>query len=238
MAYESRPLRRQKIRYNSANSDAKLRYQLLLDGEKQTPDSAPTITIYRPGNSTALVSAANMTLSGTVATYSADTTTVASWPVETGYRAEVATTVSTVVYTDSIIFDVCKFLLWMDIGADQLIAMDERVASMAHNSDDDFSELIEAVRDVLQLKLETRVLEDKQLLENMVLDKSRIAIPARYYVLAAIYEEKRDHEQADRYEEKADALWRSVVSSISYDRNQDLEEDSGVGGIQDFRLVY
>jgi hypothetical protein len=238
MAYESRPLRRQKIRYNSANSDALLRHQLVLDGAKQTPDEAPAITIYRPGTATALLTSEAMTLSGTVATYAVDTTTTASWPVETGYRGEVVTTVSSVDYTDVILFDVCKHLLWLDVAVDQLIAIDERVAAMAHNDDDDFSEIIEAVRDKLQLKLETRAIKDGQLLENMILDKSRIAIPARYYVLAAIFEEKRDYEQADRHKEEAQELWRSMVAGIKYDENQDLEEDPNQGGVQSFRLVY
>lgn len=238
MAYEARPLRRQKILYNNANDASVLKYQLLVDGAKATPDAAPTITIYAPGNSTALVGPVAMTLSGTVSTYSADTTTVASWPVQTGYRAHVISTVGGLTYEDELIFDVCKFLLLLDVGRDQLVGLDERVATMAHAGDEDFSEIIEAVRDELQTMIESRVIGDKKLIENMILDKSRIAMPARLYMLAQIFEEKADPDQADRYRERADTLWRAVMDSIQYDSNQDLEEDAKIGGPQGVRITY
>lgn len=238
MAFEHRPLRRQKLRYNSDNADNLLRHQLLLDGEKQTPDSAPTVTIYRPGSTTALVTDAAMTLSGTVATYAVDTTTVASWPVEEGYRARVTTTVSTVEYINDIYVDVVKHLLRLDVGVDQLEALDERVVAMQHRGDDDFSDLIEAVRDELQARIETKVIKDKKLLENMILDVSRVSIPARLLILARIFENKSDYQAADRYKAQFDELWRATMSSIRYDTNQDQEEDSTVGGVQSFRLVF
>ena len=72
MAYEQRNLRRQKVRYNDDNDDNKLEYQLVLDGAKVTPTSA-TITIYKPGSTAAVVSAASMTLSGSVLQYAPDT---------------------------------------------------------------------------------------------------------------------------------------------------------------------
>lgn len=238
MGFEHRPLRRQKLRYDSDNADNLLRFQLVLDGEKQTPDSAPTVTIYRPGSTTALVTDAAMTLAGTVATYAVDTTTTASWPVEQGYRARVTTTVDTVEYVADIYVDVVKNLLRLDVGVDQLEALDERIVAMQHRSDDDFSDLIEAVRDELQARIETKVIKDKKLLENMILDVSRVSIPARYLVLARIFEEKSDYEASDRYMSRFDELWRATISSIRYDTNQDLAEDSTIGGVQSFRLVF
>lgn len=238
MAFEHRPLRRQKVRYDSDNADNALRFQLLLNGEKQTPDSAPTVTIYAPGNSTALVTDASMTLSGTVATYSCDTTTTSSWPVEQGYRARITTTVSTVDYLSDIYFDVVKHLLWLDIGVDQLEALDERLVAMQHRGDDDFSDLIEAVRDELQARIESKVIDDKKLLENMILDVSRVSIPARHLILSRIFEEKSDYEAADRYRAQFDELWRATMSSIRYDTDQDQEENARLGGVQAFRLVY
>lgn len=238
MAFEHRPLRRQKVRYDDDNADNALRFQLLLDGEKQTPDSAPTITIYAPGNSTALVDGASMTLSGTVATYTVDTTTEASWPIGTGYRADIDVTVSTVVYHAHIIFDVVRYLLRLDIGVDQLEAIDERVSAMQHRGDDDFSDIIEACRDELQARLETKRIKDGKLRENMVLDVSQISIPARYLILARIFETKRDYEAADRRMAQFDELWRVAISSIQYDESQDGQEDSTIGGVQTMRMVY
>lgn len=238
MAYEQRAIRRQKVRYDDDNSDTPLRWQRVIDGEKATPDAAPTITIYAPGNSTALVTDDDMTLSGTVATYSVDTTTEASWPVQTGYRARIKTTVGSIEYLDDVMFDVVKFILTLDIGVDQLAALDERVSSMQHRGDEDFGELIEAVRDELQAMIETRVIKDNRLLENMILDVSRVSIPARFLILHRIHEEKENYEAATRYMERFQELWRSTLSTIQYDSGQDLEEDSTLGGVQAFRLVY
>jgi len=238
MAWEHRPLRRQKLRYNSDNADNPLRYQLVFDGEKQTPDEAPTITIYRPGSATALVTDDDMTLVGTVSTYAVDTTTVADWPVEQGYRARITTTLSTVEYVSDIYVDVVKHLLRLDVGVDQLEALDERLVAMQHRSGDTFAELIEAVRDELQARIESKVIGDKKLLENMILDASRVAIPARLLILSRVFEEKRDYETADRYKSQFDELWRATMSSIRYDTSQNQEEGSTIGGVQSFRLVY
>ena len=238
MAFEHRPLRRQKVRYDDANADNPLRSQLVYDGAKQTPDSAPSITIYAPGGTTALVSAAAMTLSGTVATYSVDTTTESSWPIGTGYRADIVTTVGGTDYDTHLMFDVVRYLLRLDVAADQLRALDERLVAMQHRGDDDFSDIIEAVRDELQTRLETRAIKDSLLIENMVIDTSRVSIPARYLIIGRLLEEKRDYEAADRRIAQFDELWRAVINSIEYDFNQDGAEDSKMGGIQSFRQEY
>ena len=117
MAYEHKPLRRQKVRYNNTNDDNPLLYQLVVDEEKVTPTSA-TITIYAPGNSTALVTAAVMTVTGTLLTYKPDTTTEASWPIATGYRADIVVTYATLTYDRHVVFDIVPYLLITGVARD------------------------------------------------------------------------------------------------------------------------
>lgn len=238
MAHEARTLRRQKIRYNNTNDDLPITWQLVEAGEKKTPSVAPTIEVFAPNNTTAILAATNMTLSGTIATYSIDTTTTATWPVATGYRAHIVTTTGGVTFEDDVMFDVAKYALRLAIGVDQLVDLDERVAAMAHNNDEDFSRLIEAVRDELQTLIESRVIDDKRLLESMILDQARVAVPARFLILSRIFEEKKDYDHADRYRDQFDTLWRAVLSSIQYDTNEDLSEDARIGGVGSINLVY
>jgi hypothetical protein len=241
MVYESRHLRRQKVRYNSTNLDNPLSAQLTVAGAKVTPASA-TITIYAPGNSTALVSAAAMTVSGTLLTYSVTTTTVASWPVEEGYRAELAITVgsggSAVVYSRVVIFDVCKFVLVLGITRDQLLALDENILAADHAGDEDFSEVIEAVRDELQLLLETKAIDGGHAVENMIVDASRVAIPARRKVLSTIWRNKGDITRAEHHEAEFGKLWTAVMAGVRFDKDQDGEEEEGAGRIDGIRLVF
>lgn len=237
MAYESRHLRRQKVRYNSTNATTPLSTQFVLAGAKVAPTSA-TITIYAPGNSTALVSAAAMTVSGTLLSYAPDTTTVASWPIEEGYRAELAITYGGAVYSQTLIFDVCKFVLNLGITRDQLLALDEGVRAAEHAGDEDFSEVIEAVRDELQLLLETRAIDGGHAVENMVVDASRVAIPARRKVLATIWRNKGDVPRAEYHEAEFKALWTAVIAGVRFDKDQDGEEEEGAGRIDGIRLVF
>ena len=58
---------------------------------KTTPDTA-TISIYAPGGTTNLLTIAqSMTITGSILSYLVDTTTVASWPIGTSYRADIET---------------------------------------------------------------------------------------------------------------------------------------------------
>jgi len=236
-AYEARHLRRQKVRYSDANTEYPLRYQFVLDGVKYTPASA-TITIYKPGSTTAVLDATAMTVSGTLCTYSVNTTTVADFPVGTGYRARIAATIAGVEHLDDIIFDVVKFILLLDIGKDQLLAMDDRLRAMDHNGDEDFSEIIEAVRDEMQLLLETKAVDGGPMLEAMFLDKSRVSIPARYLVLAQIFETKQNYEAADRYRKKFDSLWRQMLAGVKLDASQAQEETTSPQGLHGTRLRF
>ena len=236
MAYEQRNLRRSKVRFNDDNDDNPLEFQLVIDGAKVTPTSG-TITIFKPGSSTAVVTTASMTLSGSVLKYAVNTTTTANYPVDEGYRADLAITYSGVVYKRQLVFDVAKYLLDLNIGFDQLVAFDDSIRGMTHDGDEDFSELIEACRDVLQTRIESKVLEDKRLLENMILDHSRVASAARFYILSRIYLNKGDLERHDLYRNDFDQLFDAVLNSIQYDKAQDGEERTEMGGIQEVRLV-
>ncbi len=235
MAYEERPLRRQRVRYNSANTDNPLKAQLVRAGAKVTP-SAATITIYAPGNSTALVSAAAMTISGTIASYSVSTTSTDSWPIQMGYRADISATVGGVVSRETIVFDVVRHLLHIPVGIDQLLARDDGIRGLVHNNGINFESLIEAARDEIQLRLEVKALADKRLLENMILDSSQLAVLFRLYVLAAIWNEKRDYDHADRYTDQFRDLFDAFVAGIQYDTDQSGHEETRQGGVQPMRL--
>lgn len=237
MAYESRTLRRQKVRYNSDNADHPIVYQRVLEGAKATP-SAVTITVFAPGNATAVLAETAMTVSGTVATYSLDTTTTTDFPVATGYRGRIKATIGGTDYLDDIQFDVAPYLLYLAIGRDQLVALDDRIDGMEWAGDEDFSEIIEAVRDELQARIESKVIQDKRLLETMILDQSRVAIPARFLVLSRIWRAKGEDERAEQFREDFNELWRVALDSIQYDADEDGEEDSRMGGLQFIRRRY
>jgi hypothetical protein len=236
MAYERKRLGRTKVRYDDANDDNLLTYQLLVGDAKITPTSA-TITIYAPGGTTALVSAASMTVTGSLLTYAVNTTTETSWPVGTGYRAEIVTTYSSVTYPDVVMFDVCKFVPPGRIGRDQLVALDQRVRAMSHDGDEDFSELIGACRDEFQFMVETKVLAGNQLLESMILDAGHAAVPLRHLILSKLFKEAGNDDAAKDYRESFDELFKSMMAGIKFDKNQDLAEDTLIGGVQQVRLV-
>jgi len=236
VAYEQRNLRRQKVRYNSANADSPLTFQLVDEGDgKVTPDEAPTITIYREGVSDALLEDQDTTLSGTLATYSIDTTTTATWPVSGNYRAELTVVVSSVSHVRHLVFDVVKYLLDIGIGRDQLLDRDEKILARAHAGNETLQPIINACRDDLQFMLETKAIENDAVLENMVIDPSRLAVPARYYILEALTREI-DTDLADYYQKHFDSMWRNLLSGIKWDANLDGYEDSEQGDAGHQRL--
>lgn len=237
MVYEARPLRRQKVRYNSTNVDTPLRYQPVRNGEKQTP-TAVTVEVFAPGVATAVLTPTAMTISGTIASYSIDTTTTTDYPIGTGYRGRILATIGGVVHTDDVYFDVAPFVLHLAIGRDQLLALDDRLDGMEWAGDEDFSEIIEAVRDELQTRIESKVIDDKKLLETMVLDQTRVATPARFLILSRIWRAKGEPELAAAYREDFAELWRVTLDSIQYDTGQDQEEDARIGGIQMMRKRF
>jgi hypothetical protein len=236
MAYERRPLKRQKVRYNSDNDDNLLVYQLVVDDEKVTPTSA-TIAIYKPGTSTAVLSATAMTKSGTLLTYAVDTTTTANYPVGEGYRGEIITTYDSKTYNDVLMFDVCKFLLTGWLTRDQLIDRDDSLLAAEHAGDENFPGLISSSRDELQILVEARAFADGHLLEDMILEHGKFATVMRLYVLETYHRNKGHTEKADKLEEKFDTLWAAFLNGIRYDKNQDGEESTDVGGIVRQKLV-
>jgi hypothetical protein len=238
MAYEARHLRRQKIRYNNDNDDNPLLYQLIQDGVKITPSSA-TIQIFNSsGTSILSATATSLSISGTLMTYAPDTTTVATWPIDTGYRAHwIVTDSGSVTYESDQIFDVVNFVPFGWIGRDQLIALDDRVKGMEHDGDEDFSEVIEAVRDIIQLSIETKAVDDEQLLEDMILDHSRVAVVARFKVLAQLFREKGDAESAEYYDGEYSSTLEQMLAGIKYDTDQGLEEDEEQGRLTQVRLT-
>ena len=230
MAYEQKSLRRQKLRYDSDNEDNPVVFQLVVDGAKVTPASA-TIAITDP-DGTAVLTASAMTASGTLLTYAVDTDDADDFPAATGYRADLAITVGTgddaVVYTRHIVLDVVKYVLDLGIGRDQLLARDESILAAEHAGDEDLSPLIEACRDELQLKLEAKAFADERVIENMILDSSRVAVPARLYILWQFHLQ-RNAELAETYETQYRELWADFLAAIKYDKNLDgIEESSQV----------
>lgn len=236
MAYERRRLGRQKVRYNSDNDDNPLVYQLIVDDAKVTPTSA-TIAIYKPGSTTAVLAATAMTKSGSLLTYTVNTTTVANFPVDQGYRADIVVTYNALTYNRHIVFDVAKYLFVPDLAFDQLVALDDGIRGMQHDGDDDFSELIGACQDVLQARIESKVLEDERLLNELILDASRVSTAFRFLCLHQIWFNKGDQDRADKYEERYEEMLEAVLSTMQYDSSQDGEEDSKIGGLTDTRLV-
>lgn len=236
MTYEAKSIRRQKVLYNNANSRTPLTYQHIESGAKVTPTSA-TITVYAPGGSAALVGPVAMTLSGTLLTYSVVTTDTGDYPIDTGYRAEIAITIGGVVTTALIMFDVVTWILRLEVGKDQLIALDDGLNGIAHAGDSDLSEVIEACRDEIQVLIESRVLEDEKLIENMIPDHATISVAARPYILAQVWRNNGNVEKAKMYQERADKLLKSVLGSLRYDKGQTGEESATPGGLQPIRLV-
>ncbi len=233
--YEQRPMRRQRVRYNDANDDNKLVYQFAIDGAKVTPTSA-TISIYASGSTTALVSAAAMTASGTLLTYAVDTTTTASWPVANGYRADVIVTYGGVTYPRHFIFDVVKYVLKLNVNRDTLDAIDSAIQGMEHGGDEDFSPLIEFCKDEIQARIEAKVVEDRKLLQDMVLDYSGLEVCLAYRVLAQIWQNNGDTVRSESYKKQSDMLLSTVLSTMGYDQSQTGSEGSR-GKVQEVRIL-
>lgn len=235
MAYEARHLRRPKVRYNDTNDDNKLTMQLVSGGAKLTPTSA-TIAIYSPsGTAIVAATATGITISGTLLTYAVVTTTTASYPVAKGYRAEWIITSSTLTYEEQQIFDVANLVPFGRISFDQLLALDDRIKGMEHGGDEDFSELIEACRDEIQYDIESKVIDGGKMLEDMILDQTRLAVPARNYILAQIFFTKGDEASRDYYMSKYNAQVRMLLAG-AFDKNQDLNEEQSLGRVQTIRL--
>lgn len=237
MAYEQRVTRRQKVRYNSDNDDNALVAGLVLDGVKTASDSA-TIAVTDP-DGTSVLAATAMTTNGSFQTYFLDTTTIADFPIAEGYRADIVFTYGDPSKTAEahLMFDVVKFLFRLNIAFDQLVAFDDGVRGMQMDGDEDLSNLIVAVEDELQAAVESKVIDDGRMMEEMILDASRLALPAKLKILYRLFNSKKDYDHADRYLEQYNNEIRAALSSIRYDVAQDGLEDTRIGGWQSVRLV-
>lgn len=227
MPYELKATRRQKVRYNDDNDDNALTYQLYVDHEKATPTSA-TITIYRPGSSTAVVSGASMTVSGTLLTYAVDaSSSTTDFPIDTGFRGEMSIVSGGTTYERVLTFDVVKTVLELHIGRDQLVDRDDQLVAGEHAGDENFPGLISAARDDLQVLLEAKAFADRRLIEDMILDHGKLATVARYYILEMYFRNKGNDDKANHYERRFNDLWEAFLGSVEYDKDQDGVEDSG-----------
>jgi hypothetical protein len=236
MAHEIKHIRRQKIRYDSDNDGNPLTAQLVIDGVKKTAASA-TITIFGRGNSTALLAATPMTLSGSLLLYPLDTSTTATWPVATGYRAELAITYDGTIYVRHFIFDICKYILHLGITYDTLVDLDDSLLGMQWRGTTDFSGVVVAMRDVLQSKIEAKVIADERLIENMILDESGVAVAAQYGILAQAFRSKiGNEEKVEFYQSMHESMLSMVLSSIRYDKGQDGDEDDALNGLSEVTL--
>jgi hypothetical protein len=240
MAYEQIRMARQKVLYDNTNAATPLTAQLVLAGAKVTPASA-TITIYRKGVSTALVSAASMTVSGTLMTYSVDTTTEASWPIETGYRAVLAVTVgsgeSAVVHQMHLIFDIVRYMVRCRVTWDRLVAIDDSIVGSLHNGDEDLSPLIEAVRDMAQAALEAKIVNGKKMVENYILDTSATDTAVAFGVLAQHMLNKGMMEKYKIYRDYFERTLNDVLATLRFDTGQSGEESATPGGIHEVTFV-
>jgi len=237
VGWDGRRLARQKVRRDSLNADLPLVYSLVIDGTIQAPTSG-TITIYEPGNSTALVDGESMTVDGNLLTYSVDTTTEDDWPIKQGYRADISAEVSGTDFTRHLIFDVAPYVFLPNIAFEHLVAMDDGIRGMAFDGEEDFSPVIEACRDELQLMIENRIRDHgRRLLEENVLDVSRMAIPFRRYVLAEIWAAKGDDEKTERHNGVFERLYEGAMATLSADTQQGGEEASEPEGVTEVLFV-
>jgi hypothetical protein len=237
MAYESKRLGRQKVRYDDANDDNPLVYQLYVGGAKVTPTAA-TIQINDPSGTELLAATATgVSISGTLISYALDTTTEADWPIDTGYKATLSVTYNSITYPAHFMFDVVRHLLRIDVGVDQLRALDPVLVGDDWNGDEDFSEVILAVRDIAQAKFEVKMLEGKPLNEAEIIDSSAIAIAQRYLILAQVARATEHEEKTTQYQEMGDHLLAAVLSTMRFDDAQGGTEPEQYGGLQGVRLV-
>lgn len=239
-----RNLRRQKVLYNSTNTSTPLMYNFSDLGDRVFPDvdaGDTLITIYPPTSTTALVSAANATTTITTydasMTYAVDTTTTASWPVDTGYRADLTFTIGTTSYYRTLVFDVVKFIMHTGVTFKQLVAIDDGIQGMEHHADGEFVELIEACYNLLQLRIETKLIEDNRLVDSMFLDPSKVGLPHAMLCLEQIWANKGDMDRRDYYKEKFSEIWTAVLGGVNFDKDQDGQEDGSFGGVQLVRLI-
>lgn len=231
MAYELRPLRRYKARYNDDNNDNLLTVCLVVDGAKvalATGDTA-TITVYTPDGETAIETATAMTVTDGEANVtvaldtSADTT---NYTVRESYRGDITITASSVEYKSHVVFDVVNYVLKLLVTSDQLLDREDSLRGSDWGGDEDFSGIIEACRDELQIMLEGTYRDQGQMLEDMHLDHNKLATVQRVYILSEIFFAKGDTEKGERFERKFKSLYNKYFAQVRADVSQSGTEES------------
>lgn len=233
MTYERFRLGRQKIRYDNANDDLPLVYQFAVNDAKQTATSA---TIAISFNGTEKLAATAATVSGSLISYTLDTSTETTWLLGKGYRADLVVTYDTKTYERHFFFDIATYVFVPHLTHDQLVALDDNVRGMDHDGDEDFSELIGACRDIMQTRLESKMLEATRLKQEMIVDPSQVAVAFRSFVLSRIYRNKGNHEQANEYKAEYQELLDAALSTTPFDKGETGSEGATAGGIQETRL--
>jgi hypothetical protein len=243
MAYELRPLRRYKARYDSDNADNPMRVAVVVDGAPiawtgAVGDSAKA-TVYASGSSTAIETDTALTcvVGESVIEFAVDTSAdTDSYLVKTGYRADLTIEIGGVVYVGHVLFDVAKYLLRIPLTYDQLLDRDARLRGRDWGGDDDFSGLIEACRDEFQLRLEAMAHDTGLVLENMAIDANKLAVPFRLYVLGAIFRGSNEDwalNAAEDYEGKFETSWKTWCAQFKADTSQ-----SGSESVLPIKRVY
>lgn len=225
MTYEAKTLRRQKVRYNSLNEDNPLIHQFVHEGAKITPTAASAcITIYSP-QGTVVIEAHDMTIDGTLLSYDLDTTYTSTFPVGHGYRADIQIESSSKTYKEHVVFDIVKYVLNIGVTKDTLIARDSSVKGSEHAGFENLFPFIEACRDELQLKLESKARQDKRVWEEMIIDSSRISIPARAYILWQYHADlDPDGGKAAHHMGQYHSLWGSFKNAVRYSDGDGIEK--------------
>jgi hypothetical protein len=241
MAYEFHRVGRQKLKYNSANSGNPLSMQLFTNGAKATITAGATnnVALYDP-DGTVIGATNSPTLSGSIAKWTQDTTTVATWPIADGYKAVWTLLDADAAIIDGIvqIFDVARYLFTLDFGVDQLIDADDGLRGMSWDGAETFAGPITSVRDWVEARLESKVMGNQRLREQMILDSSRISTATILKVLSRIWRVKRNDELADHYEKEFESIWEAVMSTQPIDDDQAGTEPTETDNkIQEVRLV-
>jgi hypothetical protein len=151
--------------------------------------------------------------------------------VDNGFRAEFVITYGSETYNRHIMFDVVRFFTDLNIGFDQLVALDGNMRGRHNDGDTTFAYLIDAVADIIRLDIESFLIDGDAMVDSMIIDTTRISVPARYRIISQIYENDKEFEEADRYRGYYTSTLKKVLGSTRFDKDQDGFEDDDVGGI-------
>ena len=224
--------RRQQVLYNQSGAQNRIFVRVVKDGEETTPDAVPTITIYSAGG-TEVLAAANMTLvtgSDSSYYYDLDTTTVATWVKNRGYRASIAMTISSAVYYRQTWLDVVARILVFDLCDDDLVRRHHELArSFATGKTSHADAILEAEQEILGDIFENSdqhgPVEPDRLVGSEQLYRWHL-----YLALSFVFRDLNDEEKAGMYEGKARAKKSTALAAAALgeddEENPDADEDT------------